>query len=840
MAVTNSQGTLNVRTVTRPKRVAFFVHEEKLTNEEINGIIRFNCQHWGGRFNPIIPTSGTELKPDWWQLLIAVDPDIIYSFVALGDNLVERINRHILPSRIIEIDPEAIIGRGGVVGVDAYRVAAVTTYEIPRFIWSRRAGWGEPVFQFVQDSKTETDAQRFALRNFGVLPADMSTRTMFRDMPHRVIETKSAGMDVFLDLEALQVHQQPVFPMDLCAVFASRSYAPAYEARVVGFHLVIGDSPWDALYAWNLIFQERPNAGRDTLWLPASAAEDETLLTTVGTWIGKAFWGNQSDQRGFVVSYSLEDPLLDKIAKHISPLARTHFSVLRPTANSHPFPDLLKKIRRIPDSFTLGEVPLTATDQVPVSGNELLVRIVKPAFYSANEEQSGWMVEVDVNYRPEAYFYTNIRPNWRLPRRCGVPRLFVQQGGPQGRADWGGQPCFEVTSAMVALPMLVPDDRDVIWVSCFEGYHTNRVGHRKPPRQEGKFVDFYTSDKGRHVRGMVQLFGNLYQAGHYFEDPYWRSIFYALANRAESKEFEKERASLVKEVLHDWFTKQTDFSGTEEQLLDLAGNVARSLTFRDGSSIALTLDQLRGMHSAMQGKAMQRDSKNSYWNAYKKFDALRENDLTGLVAQNILIQGISIRCPHCYTSHWYTVDNLRSTVNCEGCLSTFQFPLKNEWSFRLNNLVVNAIQYHGTVSVLHALYVMQNDRHQHGMFMYLPCQDLHMRDQNLANQDPTKISMKDGELHIREGQRFTDLDLLVVMEGRVSIGEVKSDPQSFTEEEFTKLKTIATELRPDELVLAAAGTVWPQEVNDRIVSLSKDLANIDVVVTPLLLEWARN
>ena len=101
----DSQNTLTVTTTTRPKRIAFFVHEENLTNDEINGIINFNCRHWGGRFNPIIPTSGAELKSDWWNLLIAVDPDIIYSFVNLADALVDRINRHVLPSRIFEINP---------------------------------------------------------------------------------------------------------------------------------------------------------------------------------------------------------------------------------------------------------------------------------------------------------------------------------------------------------------------------------------------------------------------------------------------------------------------------------------------------------------------------------------------------------------------------------------------------------------------------------------------------------------------------------------------------------------------------------------------------------------
>lgn len=836
----DSQDTLTVTTTSRPKRVAFFVHEENFTNDEVNGIISFNCRHWGGRFNPIIPTSGSELRPDWWRLLTAVDPDIIYSFVRLTNALVDRINRHVLPSSIIEINPEDILNRGGIVGVDEYRVAAITTYEIPRFMWSRRGGWGEPVFQFVQDSRTATDARTFALRNFGVLPADMSTQTMFRDMPHRTIDTKVAAMDTYLDLEVLKAQQRPVFPIDLCAAFACRSYMPAYETRVPGFHLVIGDTPWEALYGWNLAFQHRPNAGRNFLWLPSSAAEDEDLLTRVGTWIGKVFWGDQNDRRGSVVSYSLDDPLLDKIAKHVSSLAHIHFSPVRPAPNSHPFPGSFDKNHRMPDRFATDGISLMITDNVAVSGDELLARVLKPPFYSANEEQFGWMVEVGLSYRPENYFYTNIRPNWRLPKRLGVSQLFVPQGGSASRVDWSGGPCFEVQGANESLRIHIPDDRSVIHVSCLGTYHTNRVGQREPPRQERQFVDFYTSDKGRYLRGMVQLFGSIYHAGCYFEDPYWRSIFYSLAGRANPEEFEKKRTDLVKEELQTWFNDRKDFSGSEEQLVELAGYVAESLTFRDGPAVDFTLEQLCSMHGAMRGKAMQRDGNSNYWQAHKKFDALRESDLTELVAQNILIQGISIRCPHCYTTHWYAVDNLRSTVKCEGCISSFQFPLNNKWSFRLNNLVVNAIRYQGNVSVLHALYFMQNKRGLHGMFMYLPCQDLHKRDEKAANDGSAKITMRDGELHIREGHRYTDLDILIITEGRISIGEVKSDPKGFAEEDFTKLKTIALDLRPDELVVAAVGTAWPLHVNEQIVSLSQDLAKVDVVVTPLLLQWFRD
>ena len=660
---------------------------------------------------------------------------------------------------------------------------------------------------------------------------------MFREIPHKIIETKFATVDAYLNPEVVRPQQWPVYPLDLCASFAHKSYIPAYEARVLGFHVVVGDTPWEALYTWNLAFQNRPNAGRDTLWLPAVAAENGDLLTKVGEWVARNFWGGQDERRGSVVSYSLDKAALDKIAKQLSGVTHMHFASIRAVADNHPFPGSFDSFQRASPQFASDDFQLTVTDQVALSGNELLARVARPSFISANEEAFGWMVEVGVNFRPENYFYTNIRPNWRLPKRLGVPQLFVPQGGPRARVDWSGAPCFEVPSGSETLRLQIPEDRSVVWASCLGTHHTNRAQQREPMCQDRQFVDFYTSDKGRYLRGMVQLFGSIYHAGRYFDDPYWRSLFYTLASRAAPEEFEKKRTGLVKEVLQNWFNDRKDFGASEAQLAELAGHVASRLTFREGPTTSLTLDDLKGMHSDMHGKALQQGVNADYWRAHKKFDAMRASDLTQLVAQNVLIQGVSIRCPHCYTTHWYAVDNLRSTVICGGCLSSFQFPLNNTWSFRLNDLIVNAIRYHGTVSVLHALYFMQDYRSAHGMFMYLPCQDVHMRDEGATKDDPTTIAMKDGELHIREGLCYTDLDILVVTGGRICIGEVKSDPGGFAKADFTKLKTLATELRPDELVLAAVGTAWPPPVNHQISLLTQDLAAVDVVVTPLLLQW---
>ncbi|MHB8156527.1 MAG: hypothetical protein ACYDEQ_03935 [Desulfocucumaceae bacterium] len=100
------QTTLSITTSSRPIRVAFLINPDLTNNTELNQIIRFNIGVWGGKYNVIIPTTGKDFLPDWWDFLIAIDPDIIYSFVPLEIELINRINRYILPTKIHEIDTD--------------------------------------------------------------------------------------------------------------------------------------------------------------------------------------------------------------------------------------------------------------------------------------------------------------------------------------------------------------------------------------------------------------------------------------------------------------------------------------------------------------------------------------------------------------------------------------------------------------------------------------------------------------------------------------------------------------------------------------------------------------
>jgi len=77
-------------------------------------------------------------------------------------------------------------------------------------------------------------------------------------------------------------------------------------------------------------------------------------------------------------------------------------------------------------------------------------------------------------------------------------------------------------------------------------------------------------------------------------------------------------------------------------------------------------------------------------------------------------------------------------------------------------------------------------------------------------------------------QAFTDVDLVYFVDHELVIGEVKSDPSAFAAEDLDTLETVASDLLPDRVVLAAPGDRWPAEVLDRVRVLSEQQAESGV------------
>jgi hypothetical protein len=85
----------------RPIRIAFLVEENEHWRPMLQAIST-NCYgRWGGRFSLIVPCENGEIRPAYLPWLQAYDADIIYCYVDLSDDQVERLHERFYPSSLL-------------------------------------------------------------------------------------------------------------------------------------------------------------------------------------------------------------------------------------------------------------------------------------------------------------------------------------------------------------------------------------------------------------------------------------------------------------------------------------------------------------------------------------------------------------------------------------------------------------------------------------------------------------------------------------------------------------------------------------------------------------------
>jgi hypothetical protein len=721
-----SQRTLEISASTRPKRIAFLADLTRISNEEIDEIIRYNARCWGGRFNPMIHCTGLDIEPNWWSMLVTLDPDIIYSFLRLSDEFVHRINRTILPARIIEPPKNGDETKPDQHSFHPFDIKALDIQGIPTFAWTRRSGFQDPFFLYIKESPKNIQEERFALRNFGTLPEYLPYHVMFEDVPHQVIEIKEDAIAELIGSTFLYPSKAAVYPMDLCRYYSSKSYSLPHTTNVPGFHLVVGDTPWEAIYLWNLALQERPVAGRDSFWLPSNALDDEDILDQSCEWINRKYWGEQSHRELKLISYSVPTSELDRLSISLPKKLRMNVQCERLLPGSHPFPGTFENpSSAVRSGFGVDQLEIRRTEQTPVFGNSAIMPIPQPPFVKRQASQTGWMVDLTIEHTPELYTYTNIQPIWMLPKRQGVARLFAQGSYHGARINSCRLPSVEVEHGSETVKISIPEDRTVIWSALLDhGIENTRQKHEQ---HKSIFERISTSDKGRYVNGLLQLFGSLFHANTFFEDPYWRAISFDLAGRSKYEALAAGRIREARDSLVEFAEKVR--AGTESSGIDeLLGITLRSARPSNSGLVAYSLKQLKGKFYDIRGKGMRGTDEGNYWRVHEKFDSRRERDVSEFLWSNILIQGVFVRCYNCFTTQWIMVDDVGATIICSGYLSNIQLPANPEWSFKLNDLVGNAVSRHDTLSVVRALYEVGGG-HFSRFFVFLPCQNIYKKEE---------------------------------------------------------------------------------------------------------------
>jgi hypothetical protein len=155
--------------------------------------------------------------------------------------------------------------------------------------------------------------------------------------------------------------------------------------------------------------------------------------------------------------------------------------------------------------------------------------------------------------------------------------------------------------------------------------------------------------------------------------------------------------------------------------------------------------------------------------------------LNSLVLKGIFEQGIDITCNFCGSTFWYGLEELKREVLCHGCQSILRVEVESPWIYKLNDLIRNAISFHGVFPIVWALgkllFITPLS------FIYLPGVCLY---EEYNSPSP-----------------YAEIDIACIENGKFAIGEIKTSAEGFKESDLKKFIKICKNIEPNEAIIGA-------------------------------------
>jgi hypothetical protein len=807
-----SQQTHSVTLITRPKRVLFLVDPQKNTALDVDRIIRNCLRRWGGRFSPIVPTNGKAISDRWWEIAEAADPDIVYSLTPISEQLESEITRRILPLEIVNPSDDDLKNQHKDKMLRLHHFESYGIEGLPRHIAATRTSAFGPVqFMCPEEGYDENPVESLILRNFGAYQKDIGVINAFSDVNKQEFQARDLKSDQALE-KILQI--KVITPFELSAALADRPFDVGYDRSVQGFHLVVGEGVEDLMYVWNRALNSTGYNGVDVFWLSVIDANNADVIKQLREFIRRRYHPTPDNNYfGKLISYSVAEHDLSMLVGELNKKSGIQFEAQHLGSGDWNFPRI-EHYRRLSsyqstqrltfsDGYALGDIPRPPFAGLPSAGNS---------------DGREWMLDAAIEFADNTAISTIPRPSWLLPKRIPLSRLFFQQGITSSRVNFHGLPTACIRSSRDSIAIRVPD-RFEVTRACLEKAPKLNVLKREPVRSPyGRFDGIGLSDKGKYLDGVLSVFRDLYSTGGIFEDPFWRAVVLEMTGkRSPSSEEILTEVSIGITKICDEISGNVD----SEKVQKVAQEITDAIQLRRPKDSFFTKDQLEKKFSRQRGLAEKnnKETKAEIPHSYcLRFEEDKSEELEYLVEIGAFQQGIREQCPKCNTVQWKHVHELRSTLRCDGCLSEFSLSVSPSWEFRLNELIASCLRNHGTLPVIQAMYNMISVGG--GMFFFTPSINVYEKGQS---------------------QPFSDIDLFVIKNRKLIIGEVKSSPLGFIGDDLSKLRDIALELQPDEVRLCATQTEetsdWPADVLQTFDKFTEVMTANGIKVVRILSKW---
>lgn len=181
--------------------------------------------------------------------------------------------------------------------------------------------------------------------------------------------------------------------------------------------------------------------------------------------------------------------------------------------------------------------------------------------------------------------------------------------------------------------------------------------------------------------------------------------------------------------------------------------------------------------------------------------------LEELCYYRVFFMGFNLKCDHCSSEFWYSISEVKSLINCKGCLEDFALPIEAKFAYKLNDLIKNNIfqtkkDRNGNLTVIRTLSFLHN-RSLYS-FKYSPQINLY-------------------EEH-RSKKPAGEIDIVALSDGKFIIGECKHSSQLFFQDNnksLLSLEEVARNIHPDKIILSCY-----EDSNDKLANAKKSLEHL--------------
>jgi hypothetical protein len=749
----------------RHRRYLFLI-DSKEPSELIMKLIRDNYKLWGGRFNPFVPVYEQEIPEGYQPVIKHCDPDFIYYSPGVDINAVKQQLTHCHPKEYLPLRED---GMNNFSGVFSGYMLAEENHSIYYFFRNRS-------FMHTTPSVDKSVPNVYKL-SFGFQP-----RYIDQGMAITGYKSLEINNDNIRDINRIMCEELPSLTSMLCELKSDpRLFDPENDWDANKFELIIYNPEnafEDLLYFWNRrLFQYKGQRRLNQLIATAQEIRElimddhfEVSLTTM------------MSAEVYVVSGSCPPEELDELVAEIRP----HFTRLRISTHvksEFPYPVIRPVTTDYSVKYTVKQVLNDVKDYLqfpsPFSSNYL------PA-------DSSYMMDVSLVLQKD-----HQENELKLPFKTST--TFITR--TPGRIDKNNRISLVIDRHEPGSDFYIPSGPELIsmrlsYLVQDETSQRISIGGSQP------------SPAGLKLTSFVNLFSeNWHEIDYYMSDPFWHNLIKQVTYFGKtdsisllSPEMKEENQDVAKSSAEHYSIHVPVKDKSHYEKLNKS-NIAELKGIFCNKDLSNELTRYYFRHREALRKKLSRHVETTDPQVLRDiiYNSVRADMLNPInsslqyfLSVGILFLGMRVKCKHCGSHEWYTLKMLDNRMECKGCLNIISPSVTSELYYKFNDVIVNNVksfskpngeESEGNYIVLRTLaYFHERDSSRIRSFIYGPCLDITIEYM--------------GKLVA------TDIDLIFIQDGKLTIGEAKVLTTDFNKKVINNMIQIANLVRPDRIMLA--------------------------------------